>query len=477
MAGCGLTNPLGCASGALGGAVSGAFGEALDGLAKAVSEAVGKVVAALGTVWVHVGTPQLTTTNGGSAPSDAVGFIQGSLWWYTAAAAVLAVIVGGGRIAWERRAAPAQDLLRGLLTRVVVTGTGLTAISLLVSASDSFAGWIIDRSTAGTDFGTNITTMLGLSGTVTGGLGPLLAVILGLLALLASAVQIMLMVVRGGMLVVLAGVLPLSASFTNTEMGRGWFRKCVSWTVAFTLYKPAAAIVYATAFRLTGSHVDGLGDGAGLVNVLTGLVLMVMALFALPALMRFVTPLVSTVASGSGGGGAALAAAALPTGAVSLGGGKGSTGSQIPRQSAPVSPQGSGPSGSGPGSPSGPGSAGGGGQGRPPSGGAPSGDAASSGTGGGRSSGGSTSPTGADGQVAAGTAGSPSAAGAAPAAGAGAAGAGASGVGTAAAGAGPAGAAVVAGEAALRAVQGAAQNAAGQSGSGSDEKDGPRGSA
>lgn len=463
MGNCGA-DPLCYIGSGVSNAASSVFSDALGGLAKAVSEAVGKVVAALGTVWVHVGTPQLTTTGGGSTPSDAVGFVQGSLWWYTAAAAVLAVIVGGGRIAWERRAQPARDLLRGLLTMVVVTGAGLTAVSLLVGASDAFAVWIIDRSTAGTDFGSNLTAMLGLSGAVTGGLGPLLVVILGLLALLASAVQIMLMVVRGGMLVILAGILPLSASFTNTEMGRGWFRKCVSWTVAFTLYKPAAAIVYATAFRLTGSHVAGLGDGAGLVNVLTGLVLMVMALFALPALMRFVTPLVSTVASGSGsGGGAALAAAAaLPTGAVSLGGSKGSPGSQIPRQSAPSSPQGSGPSGSGPGGSQGPsggsGPSGPGGPGRPPSGSAPSGNAAS---------------TGADRQVAGGSAGSPPASGAAPVIGAGAAGAGAG----AAAGAGPAGAAVSAGQAAVRAVQGAAQNAAGQPTSGSDEKDGPRGSA
>jgi len=316
VAGCALTNPLGCAGGVLGSAASSVFNDALSGLARAVSETVGKVVAALGTVWLHVGTPQLTTTDGGSAPSDAVGFIQGSLWWYAAAAAVLAVVVGGVRMAWERRAQPGQELLRGLLTMVVVFGAGLTAISLLVTASDQFAGWIVDRSTQGTDFGQNITAMLNLSSAAGSGLGPLLVVIFGLLALLASAVQIMLMVVRGGMLVILAGILPLAASFTSTEMGRTWFRKCVSWMIAFTLYKPAAAIVYATAFRLTGSRVQGLGDGQGLVNVLTGLVLMIVALFALPALMRFVTPLVGSVASGGGAGAGALAGgvvAALPT--------------------------------------------------------------------------------------------------------------------------------------------------------------------
>jgi len=467
MAGCG-TLDISCKAGSI---VTGALGDALDRLAKAVAEAVGKVVAALGTVWLHVGTPQLTTTDGGSAPSDAVGFIQGSLWWYAAAAAVLAVVVGGARMAWERRAQPGQELLRGLLTMVVVFGAGLTAISLLVTASDQFAGWIVDRSTQGTDFGQNITAMLNLSSAAGSGLGPLLVVIFGLLALLASAVQIMLMVVRGGMLVILAGVLPLAASFTSTEMGRTWFRKCVSWMIAFTLYKPAAAIVYATAFRLTGSRVQGLGDGQGLVNVLTGLVLMIVALFALPALMRFVTPLVGSVASGGGAGAGALAGgvvAALPTGAISLGGGAGAT-PRIPRQgssSAPTGASGDGPTGSGPtggpgpnGSrgPSGsPGSSGPGGESRTPAG-------SSRGGGGGQSPG-----SGGSGPEASGAAG-PSAASSAGGAGA----AGASG----AAAAGAAGAVTSGAQAALGAVKGAAQGGAEHATSTPDEKDGPRGSA
>jgi type IV secretion system protein TrbL len=45
---------------------------------------------------------------------------------------------------------------------------------------------------------------------------------------------------------------------------------------------------------------------------------MIVALFALPALMRFVTPMVGAVASGSGAG-AGAAVGAMATGAVSMG--------------------------------------------------------------------------------------------------------------------------------------------------------------
>ena len=58
---------------------------------------------------------------------------------------------------------------------------------------------------------------------------------LGIIAFLATVIQIMLMLVRGGMLVLLVGTLPLVAAFSNTEMGMQWFRKACAWLLAFAL--------------------------------------------------------------------------------------------------------------------------------------------------------------------------------------------------------------------------------------------------
>ncbi len=230
-------------------------------------------------------------------------------------------------MAWEQRAEPGKETVKGLLTLIVVAGAGVTIVGLLVAAADSFSVWVLngslqcDVTAAGSAcFGENMLTLLALTThPAAGGLGSLLIIILGIIAILAAAFQIVLMVARGGMLVVLTGILPLSASFTSTEMGKTWFRKCIAWLVAFILYKPAAAIIYAAAFQLVGTDVFS-DDGSGLLAVLTGLMLMVIALFAMPALMRFVTPMVGAMASGAGG--AALAAgalAALPTGAAAIG--------------------------------------------------------------------------------------------------------------------------------------------------------------
>lgn len=78
--------------------------------------------------------------------------------------------------------------------------------------------------------------------TAQSGIGVIGILILGAIALFMTYVQVALMVVRGGLLVILAGVLPLTASFTNTQMSKQWFGKVIGWTIAFILDKPAAAL-------------------------------------------------------------------------------------------------------------------------------------------------------------------------------------------------------------------------------------------
>ncbi|KSU70032.1 hypothetical protein GA0061083_0081 [Pseudarthrobacter enclensis] len=295
--------------------------DAVKNMAKAIADAVGQTVQTLGTFWVNVGTPALTTVPGGSTASDPVLFLQNSLYFWTASLAVMSVLVGAAKMVIERRGAPLRDLVRSLATLIVVSGAGVAAVGLLTVAADEFSAWIITNSTNGTSFDENITALLALSSTSP--IGSIMIILLGIIAILASVMQIVLMIVRGGLLVILTGIFPTAAAFSNTEAGRGWFQKCTAWLIAFILYKPAAAIIYATAFQLSGSRIfgnvgDGKDFGSALLTTVTGLALMVIALFAMPALMRFVTPMVGAVA-GSGGGMAAGAVGALASGAISMG--------------------------------------------------------------------------------------------------------------------------------------------------------------
>ncbi|RKO21875.1 hypothetical protein D7Z96_15165 [Pseudarthrobacter phenanthrenivorans] len=273
-------------------------------------EGMSQMVTTLSTFWVSMPTVNLASEDG-STPSPVVAAVNSELMPWTLTLAVLAVILGGIRMIWEQRGAPLKDLLRSLLTLTLVSGLGLGVISILVIAADAFSVAIIERSTDGNGFAESMNILVMTNQTE---VGVFILIVLGLIGLVASLVQVVLMVVRSGMLVILAGILPTTAAFTNTEMGRQWFQKAVGWTIAFILYKPAAAIVYSVAFLLMGT-----GEGRdALVKSITGFTLMIVALFALPALMRFVTPMVGAVASGSGAA-AGAAVGAMATGAVSLG--------------------------------------------------------------------------------------------------------------------------------------------------------------
>lgn len=298
--------------------------DAINNLAKAIMEGMSQMVTTLSTFWVSTPTVNLTSQDGSTA-SPVVSTVNSELMPWTLALAVLAVILGGIRLIWEQRGAPLKDLLRSLLTLTLVSGLGLGTISILVIAADVFSAEIIKRSTDGKGFAESMKLLVLTNQT---GVGVFILIVLGLIGLLASLIQIVLMVVRSGMLVILAGIMPTTASFTNTEMGKQWFQKAVGWTIAFIAYKPAAAIVYSVAFLLMG----GKGQDA-LISSITGFTLMIVALFALPALMRFVTPLVAAVASGGGGAGAGAAVGAIATGAVSLGRGGSGRGNASPTPS------------------------------------------------------------------------------------------------------------------------------------------------
>jgi type IV secretion system protein TrbL len=408
--------------------VSGLADDAIGNLAKAIMEGMSQMVTTLSTFWVKMPTANLATEDG-MTPSPVVSFLDSELTYWTLVLAVLSVIIGGTRMIWEQRGAPLKDLLRSLLTLTLVSGIGLGVISILVIAADAFSTSIIDRSTDGKGFAQAMNILVVRNQT---GFGVFILIVLGLVGLIASLVQIVLMVVRTGMLVILAGILPTTAAFTNTEMGRQWFQKAIGWTIAFILYKPAAAIVYAVAFKLMGSS----SGGNVLVGSITGFTLMIVALLALPALMRFVTPMVGAVASGSGGGAGAVAGA-MATGAVSMGrsgSGRGNASPTPPSQPSQTGASAQGSQGAG-------GSSGGNGKPSP-------------------ASTGSSGPGGAPGK---GTAGSPGTA--TPGAGAATAGAGAAS--GAAKAAGPAGMAVAAGaQVASRASQAAQQTAQDSTGEG-----------
>jgi type IV secretion system protein TrbL len=294
-----------------GSAVSSAAGETLASLAEDFAHGAGALIKAVVTWWLQVDTPTL------GGPNSPASWLQTELAWVTAFAAIAGLVVAGARIAFGG-GEEAKRAGQGLGRFVVAGALAIPATSLAIEAGDLFSAWIVER----TD-----TTRLGEGlfqlSTSSPGLSQGVVILLAIFGIVAGIVQFFLMLIRAAFLPILAGLLPTSAAASGTEQGMAAYKKHLSWLVAFVLYKPVAALIYAAAFKmLQGTNDYRFANVTTLAgSQLAGLALIMVAILTLPALLRVVAPVISQVAAGGGGAMAGAASAVLATGAVAMGGG------------------------------------------------------------------------------------------------------------------------------------------------------------
>ena len=319
--------------GAVAGAAAGrAASDALSGIAAAIESGVAFVVSDSIDWWVRLPSP-------GLAGEPAVAELQQWMFPFSAAVAVLGMIIAGGKMALTRKASPLIDAGTGLVTIAATSAVGVLLPSLLLKAGDAWSDWVLNASTGG-QFAARLTSVLVLGGNA----APAVVVVLGILGIIISAVQAVLMLFRQGALVILAGMLPLAAAGTLTPATRPWFRKTTGWMLALIFYKRAAAAVYATAFTL-------IGAGKDLRTVLMGFAMVLMSLLALPVLIRFFTWTTGAVTDSAAGGGflqTALSGAAAVGALRGSAGGSGSPAGQARMMSSRLGPQPAGPAGARP---------------------------------------------------------------------------------------------------------------------------------
>ena len=210
--GCGI-DPLCMIGKGIGGAVSSVAGDAITALAKSVLGALGHAVEWASTLWVGIGTPPVADASGQA--TGTVAFLQQNLLVFTTGLAVLCTLLGAGRIVYhEHKSAQLRELGRYLATYVLISGAAAGAASVLIGGCDQMASWFIARASSGSGFADHLANLLGLAtvgtshaagapagftvglaGTVT---TAFIAIVLGIIAFLATVIQIMLMLVRGG---------------------------------------------------------------------------------------------------------------------------------------------------------------------------------------------------------------------------------------------------------------------------------------
>ena len=313
-----------------------AAGDAFDAMAQKWADSANQAVTWLVSGWTKISTPSV-----GGGPG---AWLTTELRPITSFVAILGIIVAAGMVCWKARREGGADALSrmgaGLIRLVVVAGAGTAAVNLLLLAGDEFSNHILASAAPDGDFG----KLFNLSAAATMASG--MVMILAIVALVGSLIQLFLLLLRNGLLVVLSGAWPTAAAASMTEAGSGMWRKTTGWLLALVCFKPAAAICYAVALRMTLNGTDGLSQASGVL-------LLLMAVLALPALVRLIVPAVSAI-GGASAGAVAAGGVVLATGAISAGRSGGSSGGGA--APAPASPTGSGamPSGSsgGNGSPS-----------------------------------------------------------------------------------------------------------------------------
>lgn len=233
-----------------------------------------------------------------------VNWFKTSVNTITVTLMVVGLVFAGIRIMMESRSAPFKEAAKSFFQVIFVVTASTVLINALILGGDAYSKWILDESSTGVDpFGIQSAVLLA---------NPGLALIVGLVGIFAVLLQWLIMLGRNATLPLLVAFWPTAAAANLVSAKTDMFGKVTGWIIAFIIYKPLAATIYAFAWKLkSGSD--------GIAGVLNGVVLIVLAILTLPALLRLIAPTTAALGNASGGSMAVGAGAAVISAGVAAG--------------------------------------------------------------------------------------------------------------------------------------------------------------
>jgi hypothetical protein len=287
-------DPLKCATNVVGSTIGNAAGSVIsstgDRLAEMMRDGARWVIENTVGWWINVPSIDLNKTP--------VHDIQRIVFVLAVLVAVAGVMWQGIRMTLTRKPNGFVDIGRGLVTVAAWSALGITGISMALHAADQFSAWVLDQGAQG-EVAARLARLAALSGVTSPGA----VLVLGFVVIVVGMFQAVLMFLREGALIVLTGLVVLAAAGNFTAATRPWLQRLLAWMLALVAYKPMAAIVYYAALRT-------VGEGEDARTIFIGITMMVLSIFALPALLKFFSWAVPAATSTGGGGLGALAGAA-----------------------------------------------------------------------------------------------------------------------------------------------------------------------
>jgi hypothetical protein len=225
---------------------------------------------------------------------SAVLAAQDSTKFLVTAILVGTILVQAIRLILLRKAEPLITVATGLFRYAIVSALGLTMLQAGLRAGDAFAVEVLDG--AANNFAFLMRDLLVAE--QDGGFAMLL---MSLIAAVLALVQWLMMMLRQAGLLVLAALLTLAA--TN----RKWLSQIAPWVIGMAVYKPAAALIYYIGFSYLSSPSSN--NPGGTTTMLTGCMVLLLAVIAMPVLLKFFSWSGTQIGGGSGGGSGFLGAA------------------------------------------------------------------------------------------------------------------------------------------------------------------------
>lgn len=238
-----------------------------------------------------------------------VATVNDYTFYIQVAALSLSLILLGGRLALARSGAirdTSEEGLKQMARAAVLAGGASTLIVLGTELSDQISAWFMD-SAVGSDPSRLAEAMVSIT-LYSGPAGVGLLFLIGIIGMLGGLMMAFLMLLRTGILVLMAAALPIAGAAGGTKVGSQAYEKMLAWTIAFLLVKPVGAFVIGVSAILFLEATPTITDpenGDGFM-ALSGVITLCAAALVLPALMRLIVPNIGAL----GGGGSGLAAAA-----------------------------------------------------------------------------------------------------------------------------------------------------------------------
>jgi hypothetical protein len=354
--------------------VSNTANDAIGRFVEGLHDGVTTMLSLIGTWWLDLGGPEFGST--------AVTGLQENLRYFVWVFGIIGFLYALGKLAITQDVRSGAMSVGAQIFRMIIAGSlYIIAVPLLVDAGDATATWLLDEALDSEVEG-DFSALAGSSGALAANIGT--SFLIFVFMLIGAIVNFIFMIFRDVMFLILISFIVVLAAASGTEAGNEAWRRANGWLLALLLFKPVAGGIYALGFRLIRQQDTDTATGGdafmnGLVSSLTGLLVLVLAALALPALIKFIAP-VAAAGAGAFSGGAAIGATAGVAAGAAVIAGSGGTGA------AAMAGGGGTASGAGAGA-----AAGGGGGGASTAGGAGAGAAAGGGGSGDSGSGGSSS--------------------------------------------------------------------------------------